>query len=180
MSRHLLPALLSLLLLVACTGTPRGIEAVRDFELERYLGRWYEIARLDHPFERGLVDVTARYALRDEGDLIVVNRGWDPEAGEWRSVEGRARFVGSPAIGELAVSFFGPFYGGYNVIELDRTAYDWALVAGPTRSFLWILAREPDPAPEVVTALVERAKALDFPVDELIRVEHGVAPRPAR
>ncbi|MEZ4279449.1 MAG: lipocalin family protein [Myxococcota bacterium] len=172
-------AIVPLLALVACTGTPRGVEAVPDFDLDRYLGRWYEIARLDHSFERGLVDVTADYSVREEGGLRVVNRGFDAQAGEWRAIEGRARSLGDPSVGELAVTFFGPFYGGYNVIDLDHERYAWALVAGPTRSFLWILARVPDPAPEVVQALIDRAALLDFPVDELIRVPHGVAPEPA-
>lgn len=156
----------------ACTGIPQGVEPVSDFELERYLGTWYEIARLDHRFERGLSRVTADYSLRDDGGVTVVNRGYDAESGEWQEARGKAYFVDADDVGRLKVSFFGPFYGGYNVVALDED-YQYSLVAGPNRSFLWILARSPDLDEDVVQRLVARAAALDFPVDELIYVEHA-------
>ena len=102
-----------------CSGIPEGTSAVRDFELERYLGTWYEIARLDHRFERGLSNVTATYTRRDGGGVDVLNRGYDSEAGEWEEAKGKAFFVESPDVGHLKVSFFGPFYGAYNIIELE-------------------------------------------------------------
>jgi apolipoprotein D and lipocalin family protein len=163
----------SLLVLAGCTGTPNGVQAVNDFELERYLGTWYEIARLDHPFERGLTDVTAEYRPREGGGIEVVNAGFDPEAGERRSAVGKAFFVGDPSVGTLKVSFFGPFYGGYNVIALDAEHYCWSMVAGPNRSYLWILGRTPELDPEVVRRLTDRAAALDFPVEELIWVDQA-------
>lgn len=166
-------ALLAVLWLGGCTGLPPGIEPVRDFEPQRYLGRWYEIMRLDHGFERGLSDVTATYTLLEDGTLGVLNRGFDREACEWREAEGRAEFQADPATASLSVTFFWPFAGGYHVFALDRENYDWAVVAGPNRDYLWILARQPAlPAP-LEQRLVEQARALGFPVEELIRVEHG-------
>ena len=158
--------------LTACTGIPEGVEPVRDFDVERYLGTWYEVARLDHRFERGLTDVTATYTLRDDGGVDVVNRGYRAAKGEWDSAEGKAYFIGDDRVGRLKVSFFGPFYGAYNVFELDRDGSRYAMVAGPNRSYLWILAREPDLAPEILERLVARAGSLGFDTEELIYVEH--------
>ncbi len=163
---------ISLLLLSGCTGIPEGIEPVQNFELDRYLGTWYEIARLDHRFERGLTNVSANYSLRDDGGVAVSNRGFDTRAGEWDEAEGKAYFVDEPDVGRLKVSFFGPFYGAYNVFELDREGYDYAVVAGPNRSYLWILARTPDIEESLVDELVAKAAEAGFATDELIFVEH--------
>jgi len=156
----------------ACTGMPKGTSAVSGFEVDRYLGTWYEIARLDHRFERGLTNVTAEYSLQDDGGLRVVNRGFSTKTEEWDEAVGKAYLVGSPDVGQLKVSFFGPFYGGYNILELDKEDYQYSLVAGPDRSYLWILARSPDLPESKVQALVEKARRLEFPVDELIYVSH--------
>ncbi len=163
-------------LLGACSGTPDGLEPVSGFELERYLGTWYEVARLDHRFERGLTNVTATYSLREDGGVHVVNRGFDTGAGQWDEAVGKAYFVGAADIGHLKVSFFGPFYGGYNVIELDKTDYEYSVVAGPDRSYLWILSRTPEMDPELLQELVRRMSELGFATEELIFVEHGAAP----
>lgn len=120
MSTRPLNVLWLALLLGACTGIPEDIAPVQGFEAKRYLGAWYEIARLDHSFERGLSSVTARYSEREDGGLTIVNRGYDKASGEWKEATGKAYFLGASDIGQLKVSFFGPFYGGYNVIELDR------------------------------------------------------------
>ncbi|MEQ8860930.1 MAG: lipocalin family protein [Pseudomonadales bacterium] len=162
-------SLLVVLLLGACTGIPEGLEPVRGFDLDRYLGTWYEIARLDHRFERGLSRVTASYSRRDDGGVNVVNRGYDATEGQWDEATGKAYFTGDADVGRLKVSFFGPFYGGYNVIVLDE-GYRFAMVTGPTRDYLWILARTPYLEPTLLKALVERARALGFDVDELIFV----------
>ncbi|MDX1594883.1 MAG: lipocalin family protein [Gammaproteobacteria bacterium] len=159
------------LLLAACTGIPEGVEPVRGFEVERYLGRWYEIARLDHRFERGLSRVTAEYSRRDDGGLRVVNRGYDAESGTWQEAVGKAYLLGPDDIGSLKVSFFGPFYGGYHVIALD-TDYRWAMVSGWTHDYLWLLSREPRLDPDVRRRLVARAREAGFPVGELIDVAH--------
>ncbi|TVQ99372.1 MAG: lipocalin [Desulfovibrionales bacterium] len=169
--RNLIPGL-ALLVLSGCAGIPKGVEPVGGFQLEQYLGRWYEIARLDHSFERGLIKVTAEYSLREDGGVRVVNRGYDPQKNIWKQAEGRAYFVAGPDVGRLKVSFFGPFYGGYNILELDQKDYGYALVAGPTRSYLWILARESRLDETVVRRLTDRAAQMGFPVDELIFVEH--------
>jgi apolipoprotein D and lipocalin family protein len=163
---------LSALLLAGCAQIPQGVEPVEGFEVRRYLGTWYEIARLDHRFERGLEDVTATYSARPDGDIDVLNRGFDVEKGDWREIEGRARFVGSPSVASLGVSFFGPFYGGYNVIDLDPD-YQIALVCGPTRDYLWVLARRADPPRAELERVVRRAAELGFDTGGLVYVSHG-------
>jgi apolipoprotein D and lipocalin family protein len=154
-----------------CTGSPDGVTVVTDFEIDRYLGTWYEIARLDHSFERGLSGVTADYSLRDDGGVRVVNRGYNEKSGEWDEAIGKAYFVGASDVGQLKVSFFGPFYGGYNIIELDRSGYQYSLVAGPDRDYLWILSRTPQLPPDILQSLVNKARELGFATDELIFVK---------
>lgn len=165
-------AVMAMGFLFGCTAPPEGIRPVTGFDIERYLGVWYEIARLDHRFERGMTDVSATYSPRDDGGIDVLNRGFDPASGKWKEARGRAYFTGSDDQGSLKVSFFGPFYGGYNVIALDREAYDYAMVCGPNRSYLWILARGSHLAPETTQRLVEQAKSLGFDTDQLIYVTH--------
>jgi len=156
-----------------CTGRPDGVEPVTPFDINRYQGVWYEIMRLDHGFERGLTNVTATYALRDDGTVSVLNRGFDRQTCRWKEAEGTARFQGEKNVASLSVTFFGPFAGGYHVFDLDRSDYGWALISGPSRSYLWILARRPDLSPDIRARLVEKARGLGFPVDELILVDHG-------
>lgn len=160
-------------MLVSCGGAPDGIEVVDDFELHRYLGTWYEIARLDHRFERGLSSVSANYSMREDGGVKVLNRGFDAASGDWEEAIGKAFFVGDSDIGQLKVSFFGPFYGGYNIIELDKSGYEYSLVVGPSKKYLWILARDPALDADVIKRLVEKAQALGFPTDDLIYVSHS-------
>ncbi len=161
---------LLLLSLGGCTGIPDNVTPVSGFDVNRYLGTWYEIARLDHSFERGLVRITARYSLRDDGGLRVLNRGYDARKGRWREAEGKAYFTGASDVGRLKVSFFGPFYGGYNIIELDRD-YRYALVCGPDRSYLWILARTPELDAATLSRLVAVAERLGFDTGRLIYVD---------
>ena len=165
-------AALFLTLQVGCTGSPDGVTVVTDFEIDRYLGTWYEIARLDHSFERGLSAVTAHYSLRDDGGVRVVNRGYNAQSGKWDEAIGKAYFVGASDIGQLKVSFFGPFYGGYNIIELDKSGYQYSLVAGPDRQYLWILSRTPHMDPDILQSLVNKANKLGFATDALIFVKH--------
>jgi apolipoprotein D and lipocalin family protein len=168
--------LLTSVLQSGCTGIPDGVQAVTEFELERYLGTWYEVARLDHSFERGMSNVTATYSMRDDGGVSVVNRGYKVEKEKWDDATGKAYFIGDTDVGQLKVSFFGPFYGGYNILELDKDDYQYALVSGPDRGYLWILARSPNLSQDVLSTLVSKAKDMNFPVDELIYVDH-TAPR---
>jgi apolipoprotein D and lipocalin family protein len=169
-ARRLIVLLMLPCLLAACLGMPEGVRPVAEFELERYLGKWYEIARLDHSFERGLTRVTAEYSLREDGGVRVVNRGFSAATREWEEAEGKAYFVEGEDQGYLKVSFFGPFYGSYVVFELDREAYQYAFVAGPDTSYLWLLARTPVVSDEVLRRFTERAAELGFATDSLILV----------
>lgn len=164
--------LLTTVLHTGCTAIPDGVKVVTEFELDRYLGTWFEVARLDHRFERGMSNVTANYSMRDDGGVKVVNRGYNVAKGEWDEATGKAYSVGDTDVGQLKVSFFGPFYGGYNIFELDKDNYQYALIAGPDRGYLWILARSPNLDQDVVSALVKNAENLGFPTDELIYVDH--------
>jgi apolipoprotein D and lipocalin family protein len=170
-------ALLFLLLMTAvvsgCTGIPRGVEPVRPFDVQRYKGEWFEIMRLDHSFERGLTNVTATYTPRDDGSVGVLNRGFDRKNCRWKEADGRAALQGARDTASLSVTFFWPFAGGYHVFALDQQDYSWALISGPSRSYLWILARQPDLPPEIRNRLVDQARDLGFPVDDLILVDHG-------
>ena len=170
--KGLLKILFFLFPLAGCTGIPEGLQPVTGFEAERYLGKWYEIARLDHSFERNLSHVTAQYS-RGEGDEILVrNRGFDKEKGKWREIEGVARFIGDKNMGSLQVSFFGPFWGGYHIIALDKEGYRYAMVSGPSRSYLWILSRDKHLEERILKELIGRAKQWGFETGELIFVEH--------
>jgi len=164
--------ILALSVLTGCTGIPEGIKAVDGFDINRYLGTWYEIARLDHRFERGLEKISATYTLREDGGVDVLNKGWDVKAGEWSQAQGKAYFVEQPDKGRLKVSFFGPFYGGYNIIDLDKQNYAYSMVTGPDRSYFWILSRTPQLPEAELQALLKRAKALGFATDQLIFVKH--------
>ncbi|HAH32205.1 MAG TPA: lipocalin [Elusimicrobia bacterium] len=155
-------------LLPACASVPKGLNPVGGFELGRYLGTWHEIARLDHSFERGLVKVTAEYSMRDDGGVKVLNKGFDQRKNKWKEAEGRAYFTGDKTTGSLKVSFFRPFYGGYHIIELDKEGYQYALVSGPSRSYLWILARSPEMPSETIKMLVSKARELGFDTDKLV------------
>lgn len=127
------------MILTGCSGMPEKVQPVTEFELERYLGQWHEIARLDHSFERNLTEVSAEYSLREDGGVKVVNRGFDQKKQQWKEAIGKAYFVESPNIGRLKVSFFGPFYGAYNIAMLDAD-YNSVLVIGPSLEYGWILA----------------------------------------
>lgn len=161
---------LAMFLSACSTMPPEGLRPVSDFDLNRYLGQWYEIARLDHAFERGLRDVNATYQRQDDGSIQVINRGYDTKRHAWKTAVGHALPIGEPDTASLKVSFFGPFYGGYHVIALDPQ-YRWSLVAGPSRDYLWILARERTLPANIRDQLVEQAKALGFATEKLIWVE---------
>lgn len=168
-------SLLLTLLLTACTGTPKGVEPVSGFELNRYLGKWYEIARLDHSFERGLSSVTADYSLREDGHVKVINRGYNVDKQQWKEAEGKAKFVKEADLAQLKVSFFGPFYGSYIVFGLDKQDYQYAFIAGPSHDYLWLLARTPQVSDDVVARFVSEAAQRGFYTDELIFVEQDQA-----
>lgn len=156
------------LLLSGCLGMPEGIQPVDNFDRQAYLGQWYEIARLDHSFERGLSHVTADYSPREDGGLRVINRGYDASEGQWKSAEGKAYFTGDSQLAHLKVSFFGPFYSSYVVFELDRDGYQYAFVSGYNRNYLWLLARTPEVDDALLSRFVQRAKELGFDTQQLI------------
>ena len=157
-------------ILSGCVGIPEGIKPVENFQLERYLGTWHEIARLDHSFERGLSKVTADYSLRDDGGLNVVNRGFSADNNAWQEAQGKAYFVNDADKGHLKVSFFGPFYGSYIVFELDTVGYQYAFVSGPNKDYLWLLARTPTVKPEVINKFISMSKSIGFDTSGLIFV----------
>jgi len=168
----LLPLLSIPLLLTACLGMPDGVKPVQNFELDRYLGTWYEIARLDHSFERGLSNVTAQYSMQDDGGVRVINRGYSAKKSEWKEAEGKAFFVDGQDQGYLKVSFFGPFYGSYVVFEMDHDNYEYAFISGPDRSYLWLLSRTPEVDDETMRRFEQQARSLGFNLDELVLVSH--------
>ena len=152
-------ALLSVLALSACaTRVPQGVEPV-EVDVDRYADHCYEVARIDHFFERGLVRTSADYSRNADGSVTVVNRGFDPARQKWKRSVGKAQFVGEPTQAALKVSFFGPFYGGYNVVALDPE-YQWAMVVGSSLDYFWILSRKPTLAQGVKDRLMAQARAL--------------------
>lgn len=157
---------------VSCLGMPKTVKPVGDFDINRYMGTWYEIARLDHSFERGLSQVTAEYSLREDGGVDVVNRGFSEKDREWKEAQGKAYFVESQSEGYLKVSFFGPFYGSYVVFELDKKDYSYAFVSGPDTTYLWLLARSPKVEPGVIERFKKRTAELGFDTENLIFVNH--------
>jgi len=159
------------LLISSCLSVPNGVAPIQNFELDRYLGRWYEVARLDHSFERGLEAVTANYSLREDGGIRVINSGRDINSGELQQAEGRAYFVDKSNIGHLKVSFFGPFYGSYVIFELDLIDYQYAFVAGNSRDYLWLLARSPAVSEAVLSNFKQKASKYGFNTDDLIFVQ---------
>lgn len=165
-------SIIFVLFLVGCVGIPQNVKPVDNFQLERYLGRWYEIARLDHSFERGLTRVSAIYSVRDDGGVRVLNSGYSEKEKAWKTAEGKAYFVHGSNLGYLKVSFFGPFYGSYVVFELDHEKYQYSLVCGPDKSYLWILARTPKISNELKDRLIAKAAAFGFDTSKLIFVDH--------
>lgn len=160
------------LVVAGCTSLPKGVQPIDDFELEQYLGTWYEIARLDHRFERGLSRVTATYSLRDDGGVSVVNRGYAASSGEFKEATGRAYYVSEASSGHLKVSFFGPFYGSYVIFNLDPQ-YQYAFVSGYNKKYLWLLSRTPAVSDTVINLFRSEALRLGFDVSELIMVDQS-------
>lgn len=167
-----LVGVISLFSINSCISIPQGATAVSPFDKEKYLGTWYEIARFDYRFERDLNNTTANYSLNADGSIKVVNRGYNYKTKEWKQAIGKAKFVGNSNVAMLKVSFFGPFYAGYNVIALDRE-YKYALVAGNSLDYLWILSREPEMPQNVRQAYLKIAENLGYKTSALIWVEHN-------
>lgn len=159
------------LIFFSCSTIPKGVVAVESFEKEKYLGKWYEIARLDFKFERNLNNTTAEYSLNGDGSIKVDNKGFNFKKGTEEQAIGKAKFIGDETVAMLKVSFWGPFYSGYNVIALDED-YKYALVSGDSFKYLWILSREATIPDEIKDRYLNMAEGLGFKVSELIWVEH--------
>lgn len=162
-----------LALLTGCMngGKPRDLTAIQDFDATAYLGTWYEVARLDNTFERGLDHCRAEYTLRDDGRVRVKNTGSDSKSGITKSVTGSAKQVGAPAEGRLSVTFFWPFSGGYNILAWQREAPSYALVCGNTKNYFWVLARDKHLPPETLQKIMPQAHAWGIDTNRLVWVK---------
>lgn len=169
--------LAAFLSLNSCQSIPKNAKAVDNFEVNRYLGTWYEIARFDFRFEKDLNNTTAQYSLDENGNVVVLNSGYNYKKLEWKKADGLAKFRGNKDIAELKVSFFGPFYSGYNVIALDPD-YQHALVAGKNLDYLWILSRTPNLPENVKTNFLKIAKNAGYDTSKLVWVDHNKTDNP--
>jgi len=158
----------------SCAGKtiPEKAKAVQNFDKEKYLGKWYEIARLDFKFEKGMNNTTAEYSLKNNGMIKVDNKGYDIKNKEWKQSIGKAKFVGDETIAMLKVSFFGPFYSGYNVIAIDKE-YKYALIAGESLDYLWILSRNTTIPEEIKSNYLKKAQDIGYKTSDLIWVQHS-------
>lgn len=163
-------AALVVLNLSSCKTIPQKAAAVKPFSLAKYLGKWYEIARLDFRFEKNLNNVTATYSLKEDGNIRVDNKGYDYVKDKWKQSIGKAKFVDQRDEAKLKVSFFGPFYAGYNVIAIDE-AYKYALVAGKDLSYLWILSREKTIPQHIKNDYLAIAKEIGYNTENLVWVK---------
>ena len=168
----LILTIFSTLFLSACMGMPEKVQPVDNFELQRFLGTWYEIARLDHSFERGLSQVTAQYTLQNDGVVEVKNRGFKADQDKWKEAVGKAKLAGDADEGYLKVSFFGPFYSSYVIFELGEN-YDYAFVSGFNNDYLWLLARTPVIDETLKQRFINEAQKKGFDTQQLIFVEHN-------
>jgi apolipoprotein D and lipocalin family protein len=149
-----------------------SIPVVDNFDVDRYLGTWYEIARLPNKFEKNLDRVTATYTLRDDGKIKVLNKGYNLKEESWKEAEGKAWIPDSQVPAHLKVSFFWIFASDYKVIALDTENYVYTMVTSSSKKYLWILSRTPTMDEEVYTKLVEKARQFGFAVDSLYKVKH--------
>ncbi|MDR6514319.1 lipocalin family protein [Chryseobacterium camelliae] len=165
--------IIGLVLLSSCSvGIPKGATAVKNFDADRYLGKWYEIARFDYRFEKDMDNVTAEYSKNPDGSIRVQNKGYNYVKKEWKQSVGEARFVDDKTEARLKVSFFKPIWAGYNVIELDDN-YQYALVVGNNLKYIWILSRTTTIPENVRQKFLEKAKSIGYNTDELIWVKHN-------
>ncbi|MGE4290476.1 MAG: lipocalin family protein [Salinivirgaceae bacterium] len=155
----------------SCVSIPKGAVAVKPFDKEKYLGKWYELARLDFKYERNLNNTTAEYSLIDNGTIKVDNKGYNTLKERWEQATGKAKFVGEENVAMLKVSFFGPFYSGYNVIAIDND-YKYALVAGKSLKYLWILSRETNIPDDIKEKYLKIAEGIGYNTDNLLWIKH--------
>ncbi|WP_153448160.1 lipocalin family protein [Vibrio algicola] len=162
--------LISLVSLTGCLGMPSSVTPINNFDPNNYTGQWYELARLDHSFERGLSHVSAEYSFRQDGGIKVLNKGYSKQKGQWQQAEGKAYLVEDSTTGYLKVSFFGPFYGSYVIFHLDPDG-QYAFVSGPDHSYLWLMSRTPILTDEVKKEFVDQANKKGFDTKQLIFVD---------
>ncbi|HQW11649.1 MAG TPA: lipocalin family protein [Saprospiraceae bacterium] len=146
-------------------------DVVRPFSLNKYLGKWYEIARFDYKYERNLENVTAEYLLNEDKSVRVVNSGYDILQSKWKSTVGKAKFASREDTGVLKVSFFGPIWSYYYILEVTDD-YKCALVTGDNKNYLWILAREKEISEDIKKQFLDKAIALGFDTNRLYWVVH--------
>lgn len=162
--------------LTSCAGemnvTPKtSIVPVKDFKADRYLGKWYELARVENTFERGMIKTTADYSLNNDGTIKVVNGGFDPAQNKYRDATGKAKFARARDVGALKVSFFGPFYGAYNIVALDRN-YQWSIVSGDNpKKYFWVLSRQPTLTNALKAEALKVAKTLGVDPSTIVWVK---------
>jgi apolipoprotein D and lipocalin family protein len=166
-------ACVMLTLALGSTGaeTPGKLQLVQALDPRRYSGRWYEIARFQHVFEKSLVGVTAEYSLRNDGRIDVLNSGFKKVLdGKYSSIHAVAWVPDSSKPGALKVRFFGLFASDYLVFGLDQTNYSWALVGNNSRDFLWFLSRTPTISPELMAAMKKQAESQGYDISKLYEV----------
>ncbi len=171
LARTAMLTVIAIAVLNSCKTIPKGAEAVKPFDIKKYAGQWYEIVRLDFRFERNLNNTTANYSFNPDGSIKVLNRGYNYKTNKWKESEGKAKFVGDTTEAKLKVSFFGPFYAGYNVLAIDA-GYQYALVAGKNQKYLWLLSREKTMPENIQQNYLKLAEGLGFKTSELVWVEH--------
>lgn len=154
------------------TRIPKGVEAVKPFDINKYMGKWYEIARMDYFFEKNLNNCTAEYSMDKDGEIKVINRGYNYKKNRMEESEGKAEFVDSPDEARLKVSFWGPFYSAYNVIAIDKD-YKNALVAGKDMKHMWLLSRESKMAEETIEYFLQQAESYGYDTSKLIWVDQN-------
>lgn len=164
---------ISALALTGCAGNPVNAVPVQGFESERYLGKWYEVARMDHSFERGMSNVTANYTRRDDGKITVLNKGFKDKKGEFKTAKGKAKFANDENTGHLKVSFFGPFYGDYIIFDLDKVNYQHAYVSGGKDNYLWLLSRTPEVTESRKQDFLAKSSGLGYETEKLIWVDQS-------
>lgn len=158
-------------MLFSCSTIPKGVTAVHQFDKNKYLGKWYEIARMDFKFEKNLNNTSAEYAINSNGTIKVLNKGYNTKTNKWKTATGKAKFVKDETVAMLKVSFFGPFYSGYNIIALDKD-YKYALIAGKNLKYLWILSREITIPADIKKSYLELAQKAGYKITDLVWVKH--------
>ena len=175
MGKNLIILFALLLIISSCNSQDKMIDksVVKEFDIDRYLGKWYEIARYDHKFERGLVGVTAEYSIKEDGKIKVVNSGFKKSLdGERSEAVGKAKIPNPNEPSKLRVSFFWIFYSDYLVLELDKD-YQWAVIGSSSDKYLWILSRKPQLDDEIYNDLLQRLNIRGYDTGKLIKVKQN-------